>query len=580
MATKDTPSGLLARVAGLVRSSSADSPLQGTHDALDDGETGKQAIKRMIKRKAHNDAVREREFSQLRKLREASPAAMSEMAARASFYQDSSGLAAFEGRQSTLKKIDEIEAQMSKQWWRAQQDRPSAIAPPGKPRLQPLPASVTVPSVASKSEACDTFASTMQTDLDVSALTVPGNAPPDHRLDRSASKPFEPTALQEGSGAMASGFSSSMMVSVDMGLALSDPVLEDASIRFANSDDEGAESVLTLALKGHTASQVSKDTWIIALLDMYRSTGRKTSYDQLVQDDASRSDRVARSLMAVQETADTGPTTEPLALPSSAEAGFTVWHSPVVLDLPSVQQLQASVATGREHTRLDWQDLKIITPEAATALADAMNQWCDQPVTLQFEGLEMLDGLLRINTPVGDRQVASFWWWLRMNTLRVLGSQEEFELVSMDYCITYEVSPPTWQSVRCYRAYGPHRDSRAKHGVKDDNQQGSVSAPLTEKTPLVTASANRVELVGDVLGAVAAELQPLQSALELEGDLLISCERLIRVDFSAAGSILNWVASAQAQGKKIEFYRLTTLVATFFNLIGINEHAQVTARAN
>jgi ABC-type transporter Mla MlaB component len=171
-----------------------------------------------------------------------------------------------------------------------------------------------------------------------------------------------------------------------------------------------------------------------------------------------------------------------------------------------------------------------------------------------------------------------------MNTLRVLGSQEEFELVSMDYCITYEVSPPTWQNVRCHRAYGPHRDSPAKHGAKhgakDDSQQGSTSGPLTEVTPLVTASANRVELVGDVLGAVAAELQPLQSALELDGDLLISCERLIRVDFSAAGSILNWVASAQAQGKKIEFYRLTTLVATFFNLIGINEHAQVTARAN
>jgi hypothetical protein len=52
------------------------------------------------------------------------------------------------------------------------------------------------------------------------------------------------------------------------------------------------------------------------------------------------------------------------------------------------------------------------------------------------------------------------------------------------------------------------------------------------------------------------------------------------VDFSAAGSILNWVASAQASGKKIEFTRLSHLVAAFFNLIGINEHARVTGRTN
>ena len=121
MATKDTPTGLLARVANFVRSPAAEPPARNLATSPEEGEAGKQTIKRMIERKAHNDAVRQREFSQLRKLREASPAALSEMAARASFFQDSSGFAASVGRESTLRKIDDIEAQMSKQWWKGQQ---------------------------------------------------------------------------------------------------------------------------------------------------------------------------------------------------------------------------------------------------------------------------------------------------------------------------------------------------------------------------------------------------------------------------------------------------------------------------
>jgi ABC-type transporter Mla MlaB component len=575
MATKDATSGLFAKVAGLVRSPSTNAQLHGISDVTDESGAGKQAIKRMIARKAHNDAVRQREFSQLRKLREAAPAVLSEMAARPSFYQDSTGFAASGGRQSTLKKIDEIEAQMSKQWWRGQQSKPSGAASPS----QPQPAAASAPG-ASQLDTCNTFAPTMQTNLDESTLTVPSKAAPVHRPGRTAGKSHGQTSRHADSSRMSSGFSSSMMESIDMGQALSDPVLEDAAIRFANSDDEGAESVLTLALKTQTASQASRDTWIIAMLDMYRSTGQQAKYDQFALDYAARSHRVASSLTPAQQSADAAMTIRPSTQPSVAPAGFVVWHSPVVLDMPSLDQLQTSVATGRVHTRLDWKALKIITPEAAAALVGVMERWCDQPLTLQFENLEVLDGLLRVNTPVGDRQVATFWWQLRMNALRVLGSQEEFELVSMDYCVTYEVSPPAWQSARCHRTYGPSWNSQVMHLAKEDSQQITVSESLTEAMPFVNAGANRVELVGDVLGTVAAELTSLQSALQLDGDLQVSCERLIRVDFSAAGSILNWVASAQTLGKKVEFCGLPHLVATFFNLIGINEHARVTARAN
>lgn len=586
MATKDTPTGLLARVANFVRSPAVDGPAQGIAVPAEQGELGKQAIKRMIERKAHNDAVRLREFSQLRKLREASPAALSEMAARASFYQDSSAFPEPEGRASTLKKIDEIEAQMSRQWWNGQQRKLGESAPSVQTSVSAtvLPVSAPTPATglsrptttaASQLDTCNTFAPTQPTHLDEPAHSALSKVLPG--FDKARASTWSPAGFPGFEATDYNGFSNSNMVSVEMGQTLSDPVLEDAAIRFANSDDTGAESVLLLALKGQAATQEIKDTWTVALLDMYRSTGQQALYERLALDYAQRSERVAS-----RQSSALGPFGGPTVagrvghLPSAATS-YVEWQSPMVLDKASVELLQATAATRHTPARLEWQALKAITPEGAAKLATLMGQWCDQAVVLQFDNLERLDILLRLNTTLGDKAVPQFWWHLRLNTLRVLGSQEEFELVSMDYCMTYDISPPVWQSTRCHRVF----DLLTRGPVMNTGQgEITVAIPLTSPGAFVDANANCIELAGEVLGTVAPGLTPLQKALQAKGDLLVNCEKLVRVDFSAAGSILNWVASAQAAGKKIEFAQLPHLAAAFFNLIGINEHARVTARSN
>ena len=60
--------------------------------------------------------------------------------------------------------------------------------------------------------------------------------------------------------------------------------------------------------------------------------------------------------------------------------------------------------------------------------------------------------------------------------------------------------------------------------------------------------------------------------------LVVACDKLARVDFSAAGSILNWVAARQAEGCQVAFCNLHSLLAVFFGVIGINEHAKVLPR--
>jgi hypothetical protein len=59
----------------------------------------------------------------------------------------------------------------------------------------------------------------------------------------------------------------------------------------------------------------------------------------------------------------------------------------------------------------------------------------------------------------------------------------------------------------------------------------------------------------------------------------VSCDKLVRVDFSAAGSILNWVAAREAEGCHVQFRDVPRLVAAFFKVIGIDEHARVVLRS-
>src|SRR3954462_4268252 len=114
MADKES-NGLLSKVVNFVRNPGSGWS-EGQQDASESSYS-KQMLKEMIERKRRNDFVRKREFDMLRKMRRSEVMAGQDPAARPSFFQ-SSMPSKPDDRATTLKKIDEIEAQMSMQWWK------------------------------------------------------------------------------------------------------------------------------------------------------------------------------------------------------------------------------------------------------------------------------------------------------------------------------------------------------------------------------------------------------------------------------------------------------------------------------
>ena len=603
MATKSDPPGLLSKMAMFVRNPTKDwSELERPQAELD-SSFDKQMLKQMIERKRQNDFIRKREFDQLRKLRSRGVSVLAGMG-RPSVFQTSLATDP-DGRAVTLKKIDEIEAQMSKQWWKGKQDAANAHGGSAQVAMTtavepaaPMPVAP-MPNHASISEQFDSTSLSSNVNLAESAAfgtdfkateMGDGMEPLPQRLSPGAKArpgvghvPILGTLAQDYDR-FDHNFSTAKIFVTDVEDMATDPELEEAAIRFANGDDEGAESGLLAALRSDALMPDVAQSWAAALLDLYRATQARGRFDEAVAEFAHRFETVTPQWSAIGEAAATTPAAgEPASLsatPQRAGRDYSIgaiWSSPGDLNALALEGLRDAMASNPTPWHLDWSRLIRIDVDAMPLLAGLFNSLCDEPVALRFSGAQRLVDTLRTMMPSGDHSINPDWWAMRLNALRTLQLHDDFELAALDYCVTYEVSPPAWQAARCQYENVEAADAWAPPTQTSTWNSGFAQVP-TAPIGLQGAQPVSLELQGSVLGDATHAFDEFDAEQHKGEGIVVSCKGLVRVDFSAAGSLLNWVAMREAEGCHVQFCDVHRLVAAFFNVIGINEHARVLPR--
>jgi ABC-type transporter Mla MlaB component len=621
MAKDETTPGLLSKMVKFVRNPATSWSELDTRETDRDEAISKLHLKEMIERKRRNDFVRKREFDMLRKMRKRESIVGQDAAGRPSFFQ-SSLPSKPDDRAKTLKKIDEIEAQMSMQWWKTKQGNSSSLQSgdssmnfPSVPSV-PIPARKPTPHLLD--EALPTtpagygitepiglqVAQGRSASLSVSALpgstalrpassrSSPPPPPPEQAMfaldpDTPVNRSGRPVVMNglasSSYEAGASGFTPTNMMALEVLEVAHDADLEEASIRFANGDDAGAEAGLLEILAAGSIRAGQSDTWMV-LFDLYRATDQQDKFETAAINFVQRFDRSAPQWFSLPEAV------KKLVVPVATTAGNgpnVDWICPSTVGIQTVAALKVALAKAPMPWRLDWSNLKAIEPMALEAVCSVFTGWSAQPVQLRFIGENQLRQLLQKNTPSGDRDTLQEWWHLRMEALRVTHRPDEFELAALDFCVTYEVSPPAWGAARCdYKAIDAQGSALATHTIIGDVFRDSLPSGLTlldgdsqmSSISSQMGSLMSVELSGQIEGDVAAMLDVLQAKLLGADSMVISCAKLIRVDFSAAGTLLNWVSARQDEGRSVHFYDVNRLVAAFFNVIGITEHAKVTTR--
>jgi hypothetical protein len=106
---------------------------------------------------------------------------------------------------------------------------------------------------------------------------------------------------------------------------------------------------------------------------------------------------------------------------------------------------------------------------------------------------------------------------------------------------------------------------------------GFMESGLIDDAGSGTPVAN-IELSGQLIGDISETLNRLNAQLGNATLVQVSCAKLIRVDFIAAGDLLNWVLVKRGEKRTVHFVDAHRLVALFFGAMGINEHARVQVR--
>jgi ABC-type transporter Mla MlaB component len=514
---KEDGNRLLSKVAKFVRNPLKDwSELDASQGQEAPAEAGysREALKEMIERRQRNDFVRRREFDMLRKLRQREAAGAREQGGSpSSFNLNTSGKT--DGRALTLKKIDEIEEQMSQQWWK------------GRPQAEGAP---------------------------VDTGSAPDPLAAQHARAYADTAPGAPPPLQAESEPAASAPVISQLAA--------ETALDEAAIRFAHGDDAGAEAILLQAVAGSGPHADHDDTWR-ALLDLYRATGDAEKFGAASTRYAQRFKRPAPewvSLRLLARNVQAGA--------EGAAEGGVDWYCPAELSRDGLVELTQALSRAGAVWRIDWRALTRIDPAAVAPLATLFSHWGNSPVQLRFAGAERLIGVLAEATPLTDRSTDLAWWQLYLAVLRVMHLGEDFELVALNYCITYEVSPPAWEEpAGQYASLDPPRHSRPG-GLRIIDEAPADDLP----------QARHARLSGELVGDGAGLWQRLDAELAEAQAPAISCAALVRADFAGVGALLTWVMARDARGQRVELVDVHRLLLALFRLAGVADHALLSPR--
>jgi hypothetical protein len=595
-------------------------------------EIERSELKAMVERKRRNDFVRKREFDTLRKLRRDGLSPEQLAALGGSSKVDDSEVRLADGGPPGARadigvkaKIDEIEQQMvgenSSREATPQRRTPAATrrAPPAAPQhpadfysapTEPVsfdagrarspggtPTEPT-PSLHPSLDHLPPLPSLRDSEFPATPAPVqmgtgvaPLRPPPaaglvstwsPGRADPAANRPATPSARPAAPSPalpqIDAAFDPHGRFAVEVSEVVHDPELDEAVISFANADFNQCEQALVALCRPDAPRARHAETWLV-LFDLYRATGQQGKFETLSLEYANQFDRSSPQWYSLpKRVADAAAEERPDTRGVKGDVG---WVSPAVLDADAVARLRSATLQLPLPWVLDWNALQRVEAEAAGHLQVLFRQWAPQPIDMRWLAAERLLSALQEAAPTGVRDADPAFWMARLEALRLSNRPDQFDETAIDYCVTYEVSPPSWERARCQV-----RASGASHSTTPPplSMVGEASSSFLESSLQDDGHAGlqvtTVELSGQLAGDIGGTLAQLDRKLGSAMLVHVSCARLIRVDFIAAGDLLNWVLSRQTENRSITFTDAHRLVALFFGAMGINEHARVLVPRN
>jgi anti-anti-sigma regulatory factor len=316
----------------------------------------------------------------------------------------------------------------------------------------------------------------------------------------------------------------------------SDPLradIEHAVVLFANAQDDAARNLLAQCIKTYPGVE-GRRFWFL-LFDLLQIQGDRPAFDQLCVEFAESCEMSPPAWRALASNPrDDLPASQVFALHGvlTAEEQKTMQQLDALLALPGDLQVDFSRLAGCDD-------------ELAGQLAGRLSAARQAGKSLRLLGAESFLARLDERLPVGEAKHEASWRLL-LELLQRQGTQAHFEERAVDYAITFELSPPSWDSVP-----PPARvKAQSGSGLKDE----------------------AFYLYGSLKNQRFDELLPL---LERNGQPVIDFAGVSRMDFYSVGQLVNRLAPFKAAGKDILIRHPNHLVAELMRVVGLEKQVRI-----
>ena len=422
---------------------------------------------------------------------------------------------------ATAAKIDAIESEMARDFLR--------------PRKTPAELAAEIPADA---EAVEAAAPPQEPDEPPPPLVPPAAVAPNSRRVETAQS--EEDAFDPGSEILGGSIDA---IEVNGG---SSSVLDETAILFANQQDHAAESGLRNALIAESLGPITERGWLM-LLELLQQRNDRPAYDQLSTQFALRFNSAAPAWINyadAERVAVSAANAPVVALPESIDAG-------IVKPLEEFKNL----AMTNPALTLDLSATRQVDLIGAELLLRVFNAFKRASHELTVRGAEQLLVALRSSVEAGRRDASDAAWMLLLEVQRLLDRQADFEETGIQYCITYEVSPPSWEPPMANIRVGGNTAESA--GVR-------ATDPLNWR--------------GEILGDGEAFFGRLVTAARDTKHISVECRQLRRIAFTASTTLQSQLIRLQQAGVTVEFRNVNVLIAALWQLLGVAAVCEVRIR--
>lgn len=332
-------------------------------------------------------------------------------------------------------------------------------------------------------------------------------------------------------------------IGVSEGSSRVSEVVEQAAILYANGGTEQAALVLEAAIESDTVGGDAEQAWTL-LFELYQMLGQREAFDQRALDFVVRFEKSPPTWVDTKTAARGGASPAPLCNLSGALSAASA---------KQFEQMQR-ILDKNKRVRLDVARVNAADDDGCAQMNTLLANARRLKHRLVLENTDALAKVLTDKLGIGRRDNEGMWLLL-LEILQQKGDQERFEEWALNYAITFEVSPPSWEA----------RPVEARPAIHTEE-------------PVAAASGDTFVLAGQMLGACTNTFKAINEHSAERDAVVVDFAQVQRMDFICAGMLLNTLSTLAGHGKAVRLTHVSGLVSALLNVVGVGHVATIERR--